>query len=167
MLKHCCLLPFEKKAYFYSNFSTMPILNYTTAIDYEKSIMEIRQNLVKHGATRIVSDYNGLIPSAISFSLEVNGNPVAFRLPANYRGVLAVLEADKKVPARYKSEEHALKVSWRIIKDWVEVQMALVEVNLAEMAEVFLPYALTGNGNTLYEEIKAGNMNMKMLKDSQ
>lgn len=136
----------------------MPILNYTTSVDYEKSIMEIRKNLVKHGATRIVSDYDGLIPKSISFSLELHGTLLAFRLPANYKGVQAVLSADDKVPKRYKSEAHALKVSWRIIKDWVEAQMALVEVKLAEIAEVFLPFVISKSGKTLYEEISGGNM---------
>ncbi len=138
----------------------MPILNYTTRIHYEKSIMEIRQQLVQHGATRIVSDYNGLIPTAIRFSLPVNGQEVAFSLPANYRGVLASLEANPDVQKRYRNEEHALNVSWRIIKDWVEVQMALVEVRLAEVAEVFLPYAIGKSGKTLFQEIKGGAMQM-------
>lgn len=138
----------------------MPILNYTTQIHFEKSIMEIRQQLVRHGATRIVSDYNGLIPSAIRFSLPVNGQEVAFSLPANYKAVLATLEANPDVPKRYQNEEHALNVSWRIIKDWVEVQMALVEVRLAEVAEVFLPYAIGNSGKTLFQEIKGGAMQM-------
>jgi hypothetical protein len=34
----------------------MAILNYTTSIKCEKTIMEIQQCLVKHGATKIVTD---------------------------------------------------------------------------------------------------------------
>ena len=138
----------------------MPILNYTTRVPFEKSIMEIQRHLVQHGATRIVSDYSGLIPTAIRFSLPINGEKVAFGLPANYKGVLAALETQGNVPKRFINEKHALNVSWRIIKDWVEAQMALVEAHLAEVAEVFLPYALTPNGNTLYKEIKESKLQM-------
>lgn len=41
----------------------MPILNYTTQISSFKTVAEIQQILVKHGAKRIVQDYdeNGAI----------------------------------------------------------------------------------------------------------
>jgi len=55
----------------------MAILNYTTTIDSEKSILEIQK--------------------------------------------------DPKVPRSKCTDEQALRVSWRIIKDWVKAQMAIVE----------------------------------------
>lgn len=60
---------------------------------------------------------------------------------------------DRKVPRRLITDEQALRVSWRIIKVWVDAQIALVEAQLADVTEVFLPYAITKNGNTLYQEI--------------
>ena len=63
------------------------------------------------------------------------------------------MKRDRKVPRRLVTDEQAVKVSWRIIKDWIEAQMALVEAELAELAEVFLPYAITKDGNTLYSQI--------------
>ena len=42
-------------------------------------------------------------------------------------------------------------MTWRIIKDWLNAQLALIEVGQAEMAEVFLPYALTNTGQTLFQ----------------
>lgn len=130
----------------------MAILNYTTKIKSEKTIMEIQQILVKHGATKIVTDYENGIPSAVTFGLIMNDNLVAFSLPANYKGVLNSMKKSK-APKKFLTEEQAIKVSWRIIKDWVAAQMALVEAELADVAEVFLPYAITKNGNTLYKEI--------------
>jgi hypothetical protein len=38
----------------------------------------------------------------------------------------------------------------------VEAQMAIVEAELAEMAEVFLPYSVTKLLNTEYKEIESG-----------
>lgn len=141
----------------------MAILNYTTSIKSEKTIMEIQQVLVRHGATKIVTDYTDQIPSAITFCLNMDSRVVAFALPANYSGVLKAMRKDSKVPKRLLCDEQALRVSWRIVKNWVEAQMALVEAQLADVAEVFLPYAVTKNGNTLYKEI--GNSDVLLLSE--
>ncbi len=138
----------------------MAILNYTTSIDCEKSIGEIQKCLVKHGAHKIVTDYENGMPSSVTFCLTLNGNTVGFSLPANYSGVLRAMRNDRKVPRSKCTEEQAQRVSWRIVKDWVEAQMAIVESQLADMAEVFLPYAITKNGNTLYKEVQSNGMLM-------
>jgi len=140
----------------------MAILNYTTQIKSEKTISEIMKCLVNHGATKIVTDYNGVIPCAVTFCLNLNDSLIAFSLPANYTGVLNAMKNDSKIPRRLITDEQAVRVSWRIVKDWVEAQMAIVEAQLADIAEVFLPYAITKNGNTLYLDIK--NNGMLMLK---
>ena len=132
----------------------MAILNYTTQIKAEKTIMEIQQSLVKHGATKIIIDYEGQNPKAVTFCLMLNDKIVGYALPANYTGVLKSMRKSPKIPKNLLTEEQALRVSWRIIKDWVEAQMALVEAELADVAEVFLPYAITKNGNTLFKEIE-------------
>lgn len=138
----------------------MAILNYTTSIECEKTISEIQKCLVKHGATKIVTDYQDGMPSGVTFCLVMDGSMVGFVLPANYDGVLAAMKKDPKVPARLCTKEQALKVSWRIVKDWVEAQMAIVEAKLVDMTEVFLPYAITKNGNTLYKEVSRSGMLM-------
>ena len=137
----------------------MPILNYTTQIKAEKTLMEIQQILVKNGATKIVTDYEGMNPKAVTFCLVLNGNLVGYSLPVNYKGVLSAMKRDSKVPRKMVTEEQAIRVSWRIIKDWVEAQIAIVQAELASMPEVFLPYAITPSGNTLYKEIEQGRLN--------
>jgi hypothetical protein len=132
----------------------MAILNYTTKVDYHKTLGEISKCLVAHGAKSIMVDYeDGGTPVKLNFSIEVNGKMVGFQLPARYLGVLAAFEK-QKVPKTYHNKEQAVRTAWRIIKDWVEAQMAIVESELAEISEVFLPYALTQNGETLYDQIK-------------
>jgi len=136
----------------------MAILNYTTSIDSEKTIGEIQKCLVKHGAMKITTDYQNGIPCAVTFCLIIKENMVGFALPANYSGVLRAMKRDGKVPRSKCTEEQAIKVSWRIVKDWVEAQMAIVEAELAQMAEVFLPYAVTKNGNTLWKQMEGNGM---------
>ena len=137
----------------------MAILNYTTSVASEKTIMEIQKCLVSHGATKIVTDYSDGIPTEVTFCLMIKDNLVAFSLPANYSGVLKAMKKSR-VANKFLSEEQALKVSWRIIKVWVEAQMAIVEAELADMAEVFLPYAITPDGTTLYNMVKEGNLKL-------
>src|SRR5688572_11290030 len=136
----------------------MAILNYTTQVESEKTIAEIQKILVKHGAHKIVTDYKNSLPSAVTFCLTLKDNLIAFSLPANPEGVLRAMKKDSKIPRSKCTEEQAQRVAWRIVKDWVEAQMAIVEAQLAELAEVFLPYAVTKNGSTLYQEIQNKGM---------
>jgi hypothetical protein len=141
----------------------MAILNYTTQIDSEKTISEIQKCLVKHGAHKIVTDYVNQIPTSVTFCLTLNGSVIGFALPANHKGVLNAMKNDRKVPRARCTEEQAQRVAWRIVKDWVEAQMAIVEAQLADVAEVFLPYAITQGGKTLYNHIQDSENGMKLL----
>lgn len=133
----------------------MPILNYTTSVDSYKTITSITQILSKKGASKIVFDNNSEgFPVSLTFQIVWMNSPVAFVLPCNYQGVLKAMRKDRKIPRKYLTEEQALKVSWRILKDWVEAQLAIVESEMCTLAEVFLPYAVTKNGTTLYRSIE-------------
>jgi len=137
------------------------ILKYTTSIDSLKTMMEITKCLVAHGAEKITTDYDEEgIPIALTFCLSINDSLVGFKLPANYEGVLRVMK-NGKVSRKYANKEQAVRVSWRIIKTWVEAQMALVKAELAELPEVFLPYVVVPKtGNTLYGDFKENGMKL-------
>lgn len=128
----------------------MAILNYTTSIEAEKTAMEIQSKLVRAKATAVLSEYNGSVLSHISFKVNTAHGEMAFRLPANIDGVLAAMKRDKKVPRSQCTPAQASRVSWRIVKDWVEAQLAIIEAEMATLPQVFLPYAQTRDG-TVYE----------------
>lgn len=132
----------------------MPLLNYTTQIDAFKTISEISQLLAKAGASAVMHDYddNGSIV-ALSFKIKLNDNDIAFRLPTDWHPVLEVLKQDSRVPARLVTKEQALRVAWRITKDWIAAQVAFIETMMVTTAQVFLPYAVTANGQSLYEYV--------------
>lgn len=136
----------------------MPILNYTTKIDSYKTITEIQQILSKAGATKMIvdNDASGL-PVALTFCIQWNGNFTAFSLPCNFEGVLRSMRNNRKVPRNLCNEEQALRVGWRIVKDWTQAQLAIVEAQLASLPEVFLPYAVTKQGTTLFKMIESDN----------
>jgi len=62
----------------------MPLLNYTTEIDAEKTIAEISKMLALRRASAILSEYDadGEI-FALSFKIDLGGNQISFRLPAS------------------------------------------------------------------------------------
>lgn len=130
----------------------MAILNFSTTVSVERSMEAIHTLLRRHGASAILFDYD---PSrqihAISFKMLIDGAEVAYRLPANWPGALAAMRADPKVPRRFCTEAHARRVAWRIVKNWVEVQLAFVEARQASLAQIMLPYAMTETGQTVYE----------------
>ena len=137
-----------------------PLLNYTTTIDPAKTVAEIQHILAKHRAKAILTNYdgNGNVES-ITFSIQTAACEVGFRLPANVDAVFAVLSRGKNIaPYRLKAYKEraypqARRVAWRIIKDWVEAQLAIVETEMVKLEQVFLPYAVTRSGETLYEKL--------------
>ena len=144
----------------------MPIMNYTTSIKVSKTLSEIQSLLIKCGAKQILLEC-GSNPediTAISFQIFLY-KELHFRLPSNHAGILQSMKMDKKVPRNKCTKEHAQKVSWRIIKDWLEAQLALIQAELATNIEIFLPYMLIENGQTFYEAFKEMKLDTLLLKD--
>jgi hypothetical protein len=132
----------------------MPILNYTTKITPQKTVNEIQGLLGRcKQVTMVTVEYGGGEVTAVLFAIMVSGSEVHFRLPCNAEGVLKALTRDR-VDFRYRNLDHAKCVAWRIVKDWVEGQLALVDANQAQLAEVFLPYAII-NGQTVFKMFEA------------
>lgn len=129
----------------------MPILNYTTSIDFNKTVGEIYAILARAKVQQISTDYENGMPSAIRFMIIYFEQPIYFRLPCNVEGVFKSLCRAPKVPYRLQNREQARRVAWRIIKDWIEAQLAIVESQQAQITEVFLPYVLDETQRTLFE----------------
>ncbi len=133
----------------------MPLLNYTTKISAAKTIGQIQGMLAEAGAAAVLTEYAvGGIVEAISFRIEYQGQLISFRLPARLDPVYKILNNDPKVPAKLRTKDQAARVAWRIVKDWVEAQVAIVEAEQVEMVEVFLPFAQNPvTGITLFKQL--------------
>lgn len=129
----------------------MPILNYTTKVPVDRTLAEIQKILMKIGVRGVLTQYDqsGCITS-LSFQTEFNGQLLAFKLPCNWEVVLKILEREKVAP-RERTKEQAMRVAWRIMKDWIEAQVALIQTEMVKTEQVFLPYIVTQSGQTLYE----------------
>lgn len=129
----------------------MPLLNYTTSVAASRSIGQIQQLLIKAGARQLMSEYgDDGTTTGLAFVIETPYGLRGFSLPVHADKVHAVLQR-QKVERRYKERDHAEKVAWRILKDWVEAQFAIIETEMVTIDQVMLPYMTTETGNTVYE----------------
>jgi hypothetical protein len=127
----------------------------TTRINAERTVGEIHDVLRRHGANAILNEYEVANVSAVSFKTLVGGQEVAFRLPARWKELETYLRGTGKKPKHPDTyETWARRVAWRQILRWVEAQFALVETGMVKIQEVFLPYAQTESGETLFERIE-------------
>ena len=141
----------------------MAIKNYTTDVPVNKTVSEIHLMLADHGAKRILFDYGADSKvTAISFTIETPTGEQAVRLPANVERVREVMRQQKNNPRNRNrsqiddSEDQAERVAWRIVKDWLAAQLAILDTEMVDVQQVFLPYFLNRQGQTLYEVYSSG-----------
>lgn len=128
----------------------MPLLNYTTTVPVNRTIGNVQALLVEAGARSVSTNYDEAGRTVgMVFAVQTAYGMRQFVLPVKADRVLAVLKADK-VPPKYLTPEHAERVAWRIVKDWLEAQLALIRAEQASLDQVMLPYMTDGNG-TVYE----------------
>ena len=129
----------------------MALLNYTTTVPVSRTIGQIQGLLVEAGARSILTNYDTVgRPVGIAFAVETIVGLRQFTLPVAVHRVEAVLKREK-VPPRYRTPEQAERVGWRILKDWVEAQLAIIRTEMVTLDQVMLPYMHGGDGRTVWE----------------
>lgn len=147
----------------------MALLNYTTTIDVARTIGEIHGMLVRAGARSIVTDYDDAKqPVSIAFLVTTPLGDREFVLPANVDAVHKTLTRQyqqRKVAARFVSKEQAHRVGWRIVKDWVEAQLAIIESGMVSLDMVMLPYMTLATGQ-FYDVFVRQQLALPAAKDT-
>lgn len=133
----------------------MPTLNYTTKIGVAQTISEIHSALSKHGASRIATDYEAGKPCGLAFTLPTVSGERVFRLPVDVAAVHALLTRQAKGSSRVDARpEQAERVAWRVMREWLLAQLAIVEAQLVTMDQVMLPYMQWDADRTLYQAFR-------------
>lgn len=129
----------------------MALLNYTTTVSVSRTIAEVQNLLVAGGARQVMTQYDddGLA-QALAFACSTRHGVRTFVLPVNTAAVEVALRRDG-VPRRYQGPEHAARVAWRIVKDWVEAQLAIVRTDMVTLDQVMLPYMRVADDRTVYD----------------
>jgi hypothetical protein len=132
------------------------ILNYTTTIAAEKTLGEVQGLLSRNGASRVSVHYDpDGVPVGLEFHIKTAQDERDYQLPLDLEAVLRLLDRASRerdpagrrpLPASWVTREHAARVGWRVIKDWVEAQLALVAIGLASLDEVMMPYQIVDGG---------------------
>lgn len=137
----------------------MTLKNYTSSVSASRSMSYIEAKLAGQGAKQIVKFYNDdNRVSSIAFAIVVDGVEIPFKLPARVDQCERVLKAQVRKPRSdtfKRISEQAERTAWKIVSDWVDVQMAMIELFQVEFMEVFLPYLYNYSKNqTFFETIK-------------
>ena len=137
--------------------------NYTTTIKVEQTISEIEGILTKHKVTDIWKQYSeeGEV-IGLNFIVQTAHGKLPFRLPANFTAVNQVLKNQKKDGKlssiswdKINDMAQARRVAWRILLDWIDAQLALVELEMVKIEQVFLPYMYDSKTEkTLFETLQ-------------
>ena len=151
--------------------SLKPPLNYTTKIPAKRTVAECQDLLIDAGAKAVTVETDDRKPVGLAFQLDTPAGLRAFRLPVNHGGVATLLRrvdlakawpaslyksAPKLIPG-YLTSQHALDVAWRVARDWLEAQLAIIDAGMVTVDEVMLPYMLVDPTTTVFDQYRAGN----------
>ena len=135
------------------------LLNHTTQIDAGKTAMEIVGELALHKCLHINLETDGLGSfTGVVFGVMVGDSEQAFRLPVNTDACYEALKKhnhEGRIPGRFVNKDQARRVAWRIVKNWVMAQIAIIESGMVRTEQVFLPYLLLDGGKqTLFQKME-------------
>jgi hypothetical protein len=80
------------------------------------------------------------------------------------------MEAEVRKPHRGTLEriaEQAERTAWSLLRDWVHIQVTMIQMQQAEAMQIFLPYAYDGKNNqTLFEKLKGNGFKLLSAKET-
>lgn len=141
----------------------MNIRNYTSNVAVETTVARIESRLAAAGASGIMKLYGpkGRIIS-LSFQIKLGDQAWNIRVPANAQACFESMWKEYTLNHRFPREaskgkilEQAERTAWKLVHDWIDVQISLIVMKQAEFLEVFMPYVWDGK-QTYFEQIKHG-----------
>jgi hypothetical protein len=149
--------------------------NYTSEVPVNDTVGKIEQTLIRCGVAGIMKEYsdvNGSV-AALTFQLQTFEGKVSIRLPVSVNMCQDAFWSDyvngdqlsddgnslrwsgNKKKRRQDFRQQAERTAWKIMQDWVEVQMSMIQMKQAEPMQVFLPYVMVDDQTSVFQQIKA------------
>lgn len=152
----------------------MPInlKNYTSEVPMATSMGKIERCLVQAGATDISKKYSNEVCTSITFRMMVNQVPLFFQLPAKIDACFKTMWGSMTARGQQQADRkkwmaQAERTAWKIVSDWVEIQLSMIQLEQAEALQVFLPYVYDPiKEQTFFESLKEKNFKA-LLPDAQ
>lgn len=132
----------------------------TTKKEPEDTSAEIEVKLRKYNLSRYMKDYSGGEVVGCIFTIAVKGKDVPIKLPIRWEPLLEMANRGETKYIKPGDKDQAKRVAWRQILRWIESQLALVDLEMVEMAEVFLPYMMIDKKRTLYQHLVENGMRL-------
>lgn len=132
------------------------LLNYTTTIGVNRTVAEMQAMLVRAGATAVTLHYDGFgHTTGITFAVSTKYGPQQFTLSVDTKAVGKILAEMRSRPYNFADRmklvaAQAERTAWRVARSWLEAQLAMVEIGLASLDQIMLPYMHVGPQKTLY-----------------
>ncbi len=145
-------------------------LNYSTKISARCTAGECLDLLAEAGADAVHVQYQDKRPAGLGFRLNTPHGVRDFMLPVNIDGVAVMIQimlvTDKPHVSRSEldrlaTKAHAADVGWRVLRDWLEAQLAIIAAGMVRLEEVMMPYMEVAPGRSLwtaYLESHAGRI---------
>ena len=122
-----------------------------------RTVSRIEEMLAEAGASAVSKNYTEGSLIALSFCIETpSRKTLTIRLPANAQAVYDAMAKEVRRPRKdtaVKLREQAQRTAWKLMQDWVAVQLSLIQMQQADVLQVFLPYVWDGE-QTFYERLK-------------
>lgn len=141
----------------------MYLKNYTSEVPVDVTIPRIEKFLISAGADGIQKMYTSERLTAIMFLIDFEpGRQVTIRLPSNADKCTDALWKDYQmsVPKGRKTRDDFIdqgeRTAWKLVQDWVEVQISLIKLKQVETLQVFLGYVWDGEKD-FYTQVKTTN----------
>jgi len=140
----------------------MNLKNYTSTVPVGITIARIEKILCEAqviGVSKLFDD--GKI-SALTFHMPTqSGGQVAIRLPVDWMAVRESLFQNYcesvATPRKTRADfnEQAERTAWKLMQDWIEVQISLVHMQKIDPLQVFIAFAWDGK-QTFFSRLKEG-----------
>jgi hypothetical protein len=146
----------------------MNLKNYTSSVPANDSIFRIEQMLVEAGASHIAKTYEDGLVSGIIFQIRLNDMPLTFKLPAKIKPIFDAMWSGIKKPiptTKKRLEEQSQRTAWKLVYDWVAVQLSMIRLEQTEPAEVFFPFLYNpAKDQTYFATLKEGGFKQLQLE---
>lgn len=135
------------------------IKNRTSKADHLISISKIESLLFEAGATTVNKQYDreNRVISGISFEINHLGQNLWFKLPAKIQACYKVISSQRKrepdAAAKERDMKQAERTAWKILLEWVQIQISMLEMQQAEFEELFLNYLYDPQSDQTFYEV--------------
>ena len=128
--------------------------------------------LAKYGATKIMKEYYDGNPTVLIFAINTKRGERPIRLPLKVSKIMDVFKlqvSNGKLQSKFWgtdwAKDQAARVGWRIIKDWLDAQLTLLNIEMVKVEEIFLPYMYHDEmGKTIFELLEERDFNLDLLE---